>query len=518
MKKAFNYPILLLSILLITVSKPINAQISQTPELVGTAWKMVLDKTDRTTSDRTLIFRKNYSFETLTSNGKQYNGGKYYVTDDQSFITVHYGSQSANLYQYEIKNDTLRFKGNYIDYNFDMTDKKVGFYPIDEVWVKIPDWKDEVKGIKFSEFKTLDEALQKSAGEGKLIFMDCYTTWCGPCKYLSANIFTLKSVGDYFNEHFVNVKFDMESTEGRKIATKYGVKAYPTLLFINSKGEIEHLSIGCGGEEHLLHLAEVALDPENNLNAIKKKLDAGDRSAQTIIKYLSANNYANVKEKLLNEYFKNKTKAERLSEDSWKLFSVFDNNSESEQFKFFVKNRKDYEKKFGKKEVKNKIWDMLFVTMRDSVKYNAMKKVDPELFAKHNLYKNYRQAYNTFRTDKKNAENWQKLMVEAKKYFNQDSIDASEYNDVCWFIYENYKPFNDTQALKQAKEWSLKSYQMKPDEIQIMDTYAHILFETGSVDEAIQLEEEALNKATEIKNPSAKFFSEELEKFKAGKK
>ena len=70
------------------------------------------------------------------------------------------------------------------------------------------------QGIEF-EHGTLEEALVKAKKENKIIFMDCYTTWCGPCKYLAKNVFTQKEVGYFFNKNFVNVKMDMESEAGK---------------------------------------------------------------------------------------------------------------------------------------------------------------------------------------------------------------------------------------------------------------------------------------------------------------
>ncbi|WP_391527360.1 thioredoxin fold domain-containing protein [Elizabethkingia anophelis] len=57
-------------------------------------------------------------------------------------------------------------------------------------------------------------------------------------------MFTLQSVGDYYNSHFVNAKMDMEKGEGVELAKKYNVKAYPTYLFINGDGEIVHRVLG----------------------------------------------------------------------------------------------------------------------------------------------------------------------------------------------------------------------------------------------------------------------------------
>ena len=57
---------------------------------------------------------------------------------------------------------------------------------------------------------TLEGALEKAKTGNKYVFVDCYTSWCGPCKLMTENIFPSKTVGDYMNNRFVCVKFDME--------------------------------------------------------------------------------------------------------------------------------------------------------------------------------------------------------------------------------------------------------------------------------------------------------------------
>ena len=98
-------------------------------------------------------------------------------------------------------------------------------------------------GINFHK-GAWDEALEKSAEKEKPIFVDAYASWCGPCKWMTRNVFTDEKVGDYYNKHFVNVKLDMEKGEGRKFAKKYSVSAYPTLLYLNSEGEVVHKVMG----------------------------------------------------------------------------------------------------------------------------------------------------------------------------------------------------------------------------------------------------------------------------------
>lgn len=92
------------------------------------------------------------------------------------------------------------------------------------------------EGMKFTE-GTFEQITAQAAKDKKPIFIDIYTTWCGPCKMLAKDIFPTKEVGTYMNATFVNAKFDAEKGEGVTLAKKYAVKGYPTMLILNSKGE-----------------------------------------------------------------------------------------------------------------------------------------------------------------------------------------------------------------------------------------------------------------------------------------
>lgn len=102
---------------------------------------------------------------------------------------------------------------------------------------------EEFRGIEFFN-GTFAEACAKAKKENRLIFLDAYTSWCGPCKMMSEQVFTRKDVGLYFNEKFVNTKIDMEKGEGPELAKKYGVSAYPTFLLIDGDGNLVHKCVG----------------------------------------------------------------------------------------------------------------------------------------------------------------------------------------------------------------------------------------------------------------------------------
>jgi thiol:disulfide interchange protein len=99
------------------------------------------------------------------------------------------------------------------------------------------------QGIVFEEI-SFEEALAKARDENKLVFMDCYAEWCGPCKMMSRNVFTRKEAGNFFNANLINLKMDMEKGEGIALAKRYAIKAYPTMLLIRPDGMVQHRLVG----------------------------------------------------------------------------------------------------------------------------------------------------------------------------------------------------------------------------------------------------------------------------------
>jgi thioredoxin 1 len=111
-------------------------------------------------------------------------------------------------------------------------------------------------GIQF-EKKSLEEAMKQAKKENKLIFIDAYTEWCGPCKKMAATSFQDPQVAEYFNGKFINLKIEMEkSADGPTVAKAYRVAAYPTLLFINGDGQLVKSVIGFQTADQLSAIAK----------------------------------------------------------------------------------------------------------------------------------------------------------------------------------------------------------------------------------------------------------------------
>jgi thioredoxin 1 len=111
------------------------------------------------------------------------------------------------------------------------------------------------KEINFKSI-TFAKALDEAKASGKIIFIDAYTDWCGPCKVMSKNVFTNPDVAKVFNEKFINLKIEMEkNSDGPEIARLYKVSAYPTLIFVDGSGRAVKKAIGYKSAEELIAIA-----------------------------------------------------------------------------------------------------------------------------------------------------------------------------------------------------------------------------------------------------------------------
>lgn len=111
------------------------------------------------------------------------------------------------------------------------------------------------QGIQFFEGEW-NAALEAAKKQEKLIFVDAYAVWCGPCKTMAKNVFPNEKVGEFFNKNFVNLQIDMERGMGLEFAKQYPVSAYPTLLFINAEGKVVHKLMGAQSVDAFLNLGK----------------------------------------------------------------------------------------------------------------------------------------------------------------------------------------------------------------------------------------------------------------------
>lgn len=118
----------------------------------------------------------------------------------------------------------------------------------------------EKGGINFIH-QDYQKAIAEAKAQNKLVFVDAYASWCGPCKVMDKKVFSDKNVAAYFNEHFINVKVMVEDArsatpEGAKFSQTYEFDAYPTMFFLDGDGKVVKKIIGYHDARQLINQAE----------------------------------------------------------------------------------------------------------------------------------------------------------------------------------------------------------------------------------------------------------------------
>lgn len=223
--------------------------------------------------------------------------------------------------------------------------------------------KAQNSGIRFEQIKKWGKIVDKAKKEKKLIFVDCYTDWCGPCQVMAQTVFVEDTIGSFFNQHFVNAKFEMEKdTDGKMLKTKYGVEAYPTFLFIDPQTQEEMLRV-LGGRtiDAMLSYASVALDPKENTAGLSKRYIAGERGLDFLKAYywrLEAS-YLPGKDEVAFEYLDLADLDQLESDDGWGIFVRYVQDPLMKAFRLVMANRERFYVKFGQKAVDAKLENMV---------------------------------------------------------------------------------------------------------------------------------------------------------------
>lgn len=171
---------------------------------------------------------------------------------------------------------------------------------------------------------TLQELKAKAQKTKKNIFIDCYTTWCVPCKFMSKKIFTQDTVADFINDSYVSAEIDMETKEGIELAKKYKVGAYPTYLFLDTSGNVIYKFVGAKDKaSDFIEEAKKGLNPDNIYYSMNIKYESGDRSAAFMeeyikLKFRSKENSQAIE--IANQYLNSLTPEQKTLSENWFLF------------------------------------------------------------------------------------------------------------------------------------------------------------------------------------------------------
>lgn len=371
------------------------------------------------------------------------------------------------------------------------------------------------EGIRFNNQGAFEAVLAESEQSGKLVFMDCYTSWCAPCKWMEKNVFINDTVSALYNARFVNYKMDMEKGEGPALTKRYGVKVFPTYLFLNGKGEVVHKATSRMEVAEFIEEAEKALDPKRSFAALEKRFVNGDRSNELLLGYAVALGKFNREKgdsvsKLLITQLQ---EADMLTETGWKAMQHFARNEDDKLGKYLLQHRSGFVEKYGEAPVR-KVQDR----MTSSTLYGLMRRKDSAAF--FNRLAAWQQSPE--RDLQKRA-----LQLEADYYLGSGNVKGfvevtnkglagllKDDDAALSFIARRsqYESGKNRQVLEQSYKMAKRAVEIGPEEYSNQSTFAKVCQEMGYKEEALKAAEKsyqlALQETSKIQGLAQKLINE----------
>ena len=336
-------------------------------------------------------------------------------------------------------------------------------------------------GIKFGK-QSFAKTLEQAKKENKLIFLDAFASWCGPCKLLDKNVFPKKEVGDYFNANFLNLHIDMEKGEGIEIAKKYSIYSYPTLLFIDGDGKVVYKAAGYMSPQELISIAKEAVNPENTLENKIAKFEAGEKDPEFLMGLIK-NTYAtdfSLAQKVATRYFQTRTDATYSKEEAGMLL-FFTKTIDDDLYKIFTAKKAElstqipesylaeYDKQLKLNTVLQKSFDANTQSINESTFLAEGTKIYGEKEAKQLLNKINMDLFFT----QKKYDDYAKSAL--NYYQNPKDFATDELNNVAWNF---YLYVTDKTLLTQVTQLCLEGIK-KEENSQNTDTLANIYYKLG---------------------------------------
>lgn len=340
------------------------------------------------------------------------------------------------------------------------------------------------QGMKFEDNKSFTDLLAVAKKENKLLFVDAFTTWCGPCKLMAKNVFPQPTVGEFYNANFINSKIDMEKGEGIDLAKKYNVRAYPTYLFINGDGELIHRVTSYYEPEEFINVGKDAVDPSKQMGALKTKYEAGNKDPEFLKSFIKVFAFADpdLASKAAAKYFAGK-KAEPLTQEDFSYLFSLTKDSTSPLYPEFISRKAELIKVMPEesynKTLENFKLNALFNSSYDKTtkvfdekKYasEARKTMSEEQVKTLVLKTKMRIAAGT-----KNNADYEKLALEYYKDGASSTFTSDELNTVAWNFFENT---TNKVALEKAVLWAKQSVKLA-ESYANTDTVANLYFKIG---------------------------------------
>lgn len=411
------------------------------------------------------------------------------------------------------------------------------------VYLPLFTFSQKIGGVSFQEYQSWQHVMEEARVQNKYIFVDCFTTWCQPCKWMDQNVFSNEKVGLSINDKFISVKLQMDSTsndrEGVKqwysvsklFQTEYKITSFPCYLFFDSTGKLIYRSESAVSVEEFISITKKALDSNYQYYALMDQYLKGNRnykimpylikgakliSNEKIAKMIALDYKRNYLDKADDSTLLRKEIIDFITGDYFSVF--FEKGSNGKYFKLFLKdssiidsiqNRPGFslwiiKQIIKKEEITVKLYKDGKIVLShpnwDDIRRSIIKKyggahlkellypAQMEYYSKKHNWKNYIKVLEKQMQMQPPKVGPPNIFVDTDPF---QVSDAWALNGVAWKLFLHC---NEKEILKKALELIEIAIELEKHDpnLQYLDTKANLLYKLGYVNDAIALETKAL--------------------------
>jgi thiol-disulfide isomerase/thioredoxin len=402
-------------------------------------------------------------------------------------------------------------------------------------------------GVHFEKGLNWLQILAKAKAKNKYIFVDCYATWCEPCKEMDHDVYTNDSLGEWMSRQFVSVKVQLDSTNhdnpevqkwypvAHQLERDYQIKAYPSFLFFSPDGRPMDKKVGGRDVKAFMEIARAAMDPAQQFYTLLSQYQNGGKSYPQVPKLagmarsIGEDSLAKaLATDYLHNYLLKLPPDQRWMPDNIRFLNDYGNtvSIKDKLFKLYFKDRKTINQVMNDTAYADGLINR--VVYKDMVKLEVQQGVktnlEPDWAA---LEKNIRKHYGSVYVDRnivpgkvdyyRSTKRWTQYTKYLVIRLKQNKIETWPAGTMTSLVMNNnafevFKYSKDKEDLETALAWVDKALSMQAGlDASELDTKANILYKLGRKKEAIALE----SKAAEI-DPKAQDILETLQKMRNG--
>ena len=366
------------------------------------------------------------------------------------------------------------------------------------------------KGVHFEHLPSWAAIKAKAMTENKYILVDCFTTWCGPCRYMRTTIFPQQEAGDFFNDKFISVEVQLDTTakdndhvkewyaDAHGIMTQYAIRAFPTYLIFAPDGRVLHRIVGGRSTvKEFIATTRQAFDTTKQYYTQYAQYAQGRRDsaflrrlAEQSIDLYDLRDGAPV----FNAWLA--TQKSYYTPTAINLMEQFTQSTADAGFTFFFRHGAEVDKVIGAGKAArlvNRILLRQYVLpqLRSAGAGGPdWQTIQHAIAAKYPVQAAEVTARGKveYYQSKQDWPHFQTVIVAYMQKYGAHA-DPQELNDYAWTVFSNCPDMN---CVADALDWSKRSFAKEPNP-GFMDTYANILYKMGKKDDAIAWEQKALN-------------------------